>query len=148
MSVGSTGGYAGDVAPRAAWSSLTSDPGAVLVDVRTRAEWTFVGLPALPDPGRRPITLEWQVFPSMSENPDFVATLSGALEKAGIGNDTAIYFLCRSGVRSRNAAIAMTAAGWTRCWNISGGFEGPPDGEGHRGRVAGWKAEGLPWTQS
>lgn len=142
------GGYAGDVDPAEAWSSLSSDGNAVLVDVRTRAEWSFVGLPSLAAVGKQPITLEWQVFPSMTVNPDFVEVLDSALTKAGIGRDAPIYFLCRSAVRSRHAAIAMTAAGWTRCFNIAEGFEGGLDGEGHRGRVAGWKARGLPWTQS
>ena len=148
MSNVQTNGYAGDVAPRDAWALLSGDPKAILVDVRTRAEWSFVGLPSLADLGKTPITLEWQVYPAMAENPDFVDVLTGALEKAGLGRDTPLYFLCRSGVRSHHAAVAMAAAGWSRCLNIGGGFEGPLDGEGHRGRVAGWKAEGLPWIQS
>ena len=61
---------------------------------------------------------------------------------------SSIYFLCRSGVRSKHAAIAMTEAGWARCFNIASGFEGPPDPAGHRGTVDGWKAQGLPWTQT
>ncbi len=141
-------GYAGDVAPREAWSSLSSDGSAILVDVRTKAEWSFVGVPSLAELGKKPITLEWQVYPSMAENPDFVEVLDGALVKAGLAHDVPIYFLCRSGVRSRNAALAMTSAGWTRCYNVAGGFEGPLDSGGHRGAVDGWKAQGLPWSQS
>ena len=141
-------GYAGDVAPREAWDALSSDERAILVDVRTRAEWSFVGVPQLAEIGKKPITLEWQVFPSMSVNPDFVDVLDGALTKAGITRDASIYFLCRSGVRSKHAAIAMTEAGWARCFNIASGFEGPPDPAGHRGTVDGWKAQGLPWTQT
>lgn len=141
-------GYAGDVAPPEAWSSLSSDKRAILVDVRTRAEWSFVGVPSLAELGKSPITLEWQVFPSMAENPDFVSVLDGALTNAGLDRDAPLFFLCRSGVRSKHAAIAMTAAGWERCYNIAGGFEGPPDGSGHRGLVDGWKARGLPWAQS
>ncbi len=142
------GAYAGDVDPAEAWSSLSSDGRAILVDVRTRAEWAFVGLPTLAALGKQPITLEWQTFPSMAANADFVAVLDEALSAAGIGHDTPILFLCRSGVRSCHAAVAMTAAGWSRCFNISEGFEGGLDGDGHRGRVAGWKARGLPWTQT
>lgn len=148
MSFDETRGYAGDVAPAEAWASLSTDPHAVLIDVRTRAEWSFVGLPSLADIGKSPITLEWQIFPSMAINPDFVEVLDGALTKAGIDRDAPLYFLCRSGARSRSAATAMTSAGWNRCLNIGPGFEGPPDPGGHRGRIAGWKADGLPWTQS
>jgi rhodanese-related sulfurtransferase len=57
-------------------------------------------------------------------------------------------FLCRSGVRSRAAAIAMTRAGFSRAYNIAGGFEGDLDGERHRGAANGWKAAGLPWKQT
>lgn len=142
------GGYAGEADPAQAWSTLSSDGRAILVDVRTRAEWSFVGLPTLTTIGKQPITLEWQVFPSMSVNPDFVEVLDAALNEAGIDRDSPIFFLCRSGVRSRHAATAMTAVGWTQCFNVTEGFEGGPDGEGHRGRISGWKARGLPWTQS
>jgi rhodanese-related sulfurtransferase len=55
--------------------------------------------------------------------------------------------LCRSGVRSIAAAEAMTAAGYKNCYNILGGFEGPPDQQRHRGTTGGWKAAGLPWEQ-
>ncbi|HZF36618.1 MAG TPA: rhodanese-like domain-containing protein, partial [Candidatus Angelobacter sp.] len=58
-----------------------------------------------------------------------------------------IFFLCRSGARSRAAAMAMTQAGYARCYNIANGFEGNHDAERHRGKAAGWKADGLPWTQ-
>jgi rhodanese-related sulfurtransferase len=142
------GAYAGDVDPATAWASLADDARAVLVDVRTRAEWSFVGLPVLTSLGKQPITLEWQSFPTMSVNADFVTVLDEALIAAGFDRETQIFFLCRSGHRSRLAAEAMTSVGWTRCFNISDGFEGGLDGESHRGRVAGWKARGLPWSQT
>jgi rhodanese-related sulfurtransferase len=142
------GVYAGDVDPAEAWASLAANEHAILVDVRTRAEWAFVGLPALAGLGKQPITLEWQVFPTMTVNPDFVAILDEALISAGIARDVPIYFLCRSGQRSRFAAVAMTSAGWSHCYNISEGFEGGLDGESHRGRVSGWKMRGLPWSQT
>ena len=83
----------------------------------------------------------------MAQVPDFVATLTRLLEDFGLGRDAPVYLICRSGVRSRHAAIAMTEAGWERCYNVGTGFEGSHDAAGHRGRVAGWKADGLPWTQ-
>src|SRR5258708_36531978 len=86
-------GYAGDVAPATAWKILSERKDAVLVDVRTRAEWNYVGLPDLDSIAKKPALLEWQVFPSMQPNPEFVSALSAA-----IGDPrTPPLFLCRSG---------------------------------------------------
>ena len=126
-------GYAGDVAPQTAWKILGENEGAVLVDVRTRAEWSYVGLPDLSSTGKKPALLEWQVFPSMQPNPEFVAALSGA----AADKDTPLLFLCRSGVRSAAAAKAMTAAGYSTCLNVVDGFEGPLDAQAKRGRAGG-----------
>lgn len=139
---------AGDVECRDAWALLAADPKAQLVDVRTAAEWTFVGLPDLSDVGRDVLTVEWQVYPSMAANPDFVGRTTALLTRAGAGPDTPVLFLCRSGARSRAAAAAMTKAGFTRAYNVAGGFEGEPDSARHRGTRNGWKASGLPWRQS
>ncbi|HVP86254.1 MAG TPA: rhodanese-like domain-containing protein [Rhizomicrobium sp.] len=136
--------YAGDVSPADAWAALKSDPAAQLVDVRTTAEWNFVGLPDLAGANREVQLIEWQAYPTMAPNPEFVAQVS-----AGNPDKNApIYFLCRSGARSRSAAIAMTRAGYTRAYNIAGGFEGDLNAERHRGAHNGWKASGLPWRQS
>jgi rhodanese-related sulfurtransferase len=56
--------------------------------------------------------------------------------------------LCRSGARSRAAAIALTGAGFAQAFNIGDGFEGDVDPQGHRGNRNGWKAANLPWRQS
>lgn len=137
-------GYAGDVTVTAAWDLLAREPLAQLVDVRTQAEWNFVGGPDLSSIGRSAHRVEWQMFPSMVQNPDFVAQASAALGD----KDRAVFFLCRSGARSRAAAMAMTKAGYTRCFNIAGGFEGDLDDERHRGKTNGWKAADLPWAQT
>src|SRR5471032_3615288 len=142
--VSSASGYTGDVAPQTAFKILSENKGAVLVDVRTRHEWNYVGLPELSSIGKKQALLEWQVFPSMQPNPDFVTALSGAVaDKAA-----PLLFLCRSGARSAAAAKAMTAAGYGTCLNISDGFEGPLNGEAKRGSSDGWKASGLPWRQT
>ncbi len=138
--------YGGDVAPEEAWRVLQSNPEAALVDVRTRAEWSFVGLPDLSGAGKEPVLMEWQQFPAMALNPGFAADLAGALGAAR--KQAPVFFLCRSGARSRAAAIAMTAAGFGQCFNIAGGFEGDLDGDRHRGGRTGWKAAALPWVQS
>lgn len=135
--------YAGDVTPEQAWDDLRANPRAVLVDVRTQPEWAFVGVPDLSAAGKQPALISWQIYPEMQRNPGFEAEV----EKLGLDRDGPIYFLCRSGVRSKAAAIAMTGAGYQACFNVAGGFEGDPDDQRHRGSVNGWKASGLPWMQ-
>jgi len=90
------------------------------------------------------VLLEWQTFPGMTVDANF----GQALERACPDKSAALYFLCRSGARSLAAAREMRARGYTRVFNVKDGFEGPPDAEGHRGTLAGWKAEGLPWRQT
>lgn len=137
--------YAGDVSVTEAWAALARDPHAQLVDVRTAAEWAFVGLPDLSSLGRRVHCIEWVSFPGMDSNTAFMTELAAAL---GPAQDSAIYFLCRSGARSRAAAIAATASGYTNSYNIAGGFEGDLNAEHHRGKNNGWKVAGLPWVQT
>lgn len=136
--------YAGDISPETAWEILTDDPGAVLIDVRTDAELTYVGLPNLRDIGKEPLTIPWKVFPSMAVNPTFVEDV----EAACVEKDDTIVLLCRSGQRSAAAAQALTEAGFRRCYNIAEGFEGDKDSSGRRGSLGGWKVRGLPWYQS
>lgn len=134
--------YAGNVDPSEAYAALRADADAVLVDVRTSAEWSYVGVPDLSQLGKRVIPLEWQQFPDGALNPRFVEKL----RETGVEEGAPIYFLCRSGVRSAAAAAAATDAGLGPAYNVSDGFEGPLDREGHRA-VAGWKVAGLPWRQ-
>ena len=141
-------GYQADVTPEEAWGALKSEPGATLVDVRTAAEWNYVGLPDLAQIGKTLLRVEWQSFPSGEVNPSFAETMDAALKKAGASPDASVFFICRSGARSASAAAAMTAVGYQHCFNVAGGFEGARDADGHRGTVEGWKAAKLPWVQS
>jgi rhodanese-related sulfurtransferase len=139
----SSNGYAGDLSPQQAYGLLSENPQTQLVDVRTAAEWGYVGCPDLSSLGKQAILIEWQQFPSGEPNPHFVEQV----EKLGISKDSPIVLLCRSGQRSRFAAAALTQAGYQACYNILEGFEGDKDSDGHRGTVAGWKVAGLPWQQ-
>lgn len=140
--------YAGDIDAKDAWSALSTTREAVLIDVRTAAEWAYVGLPSLAGIGKAPLLVAWDEFPSGQLVPDFIGRLKAELAKQGIGQDAPLYFLCRSGNRSRHAAIAATTAGYGRAYNITLGFEGRLDGDRHRGTAGSWKAENLPWVQS
>ena len=135
--------YAGDIMPTEAWKILADNPKAVLIDVRTTAEWAYVGKADASSLDKDPILLEWEMFPAMESNPEFSAGVSSRISD----KEEPLLFLCRSGVRSKAAAILMTDEGYSACYNIANGFEGDKDGDGHRGRVCGWKFEGLPWVQ-
>ncbi len=140
-------GYAGDLGSKETWERLKGDPNAQLIDVRTEAEWNFVGVPDLSTLERQALLCEWQFFPPAA-NPNFTAEVTEALKQTHYRNGSALFFLCRSGARSRAAAIAMTRLGYGPCFNVADGFEGALDPARHRGSAAGWKASGLPWTQS
>lgn len=128
--------YAGALTPAEAHELWHLAPGARLVDVRTRAEWDWVGR----IPGA--VELEWLSYPEMKPNPNFLAQL-----KPQVDHESLVMFLCRSGQRSHMAATAASQAGWTDCYNILEGFEGERDAGLHRGTVGGWKHAGLPWEQ-
>jgi rhodanese-related sulfurtransferase len=128
--------YAGALEPAEAWALLQHDPAARLVDVRSRAEWEFVG--RVPDA----VEIEWKSWPGMVPNAAFMDTLAAKVDRAA-----PLLFLCRSGGRSHDAAMAATQAGFAACYNVLQGFEGDRDAAAHRNTVGGWRAAGLPWTQ-
>lgn len=137
--------YAGDVSPLEAWKLLSDNPNAVLVDVRTDAEWRFVGVPDLSSLGREVVFLEWNTSDGR-HNPDFADQLRRQIEPAPAGQERPVLFLCRSGNRSIGAAEVATQLGITPAYNVLDGFEGHLDANGHRGET-GWRAIGLPWKQ-
>jgi rhodanese-related sulfurtransferase len=118
MAPSTSSDYAGDISATEAWDKLKADPGTQLVDVRTVAEWNFVGIPDLSPLGRQVHCVEWQSFPTGAPNPNFVAEAGDALPD----KNAPVLLLCRSGARSRAAAIALTRAGYARAFNIAGGF--------------------------
>lgn len=134
---------AGEISSSEAWEILSSDTAAQLVDVRTSAEWAYVGVCDLSSIGKEAIRVEWQTFPDLSVNPDFCEEI----EKAGLSRDARLLFICRSGVRSKSAAMAIAQRGYENCYNIIDGFEGDRDNDRHRGSLEGWKVSGLPWIQ-
>lgn len=136
--------FAGDLSPRQAWDALQTEPGAHLVDVRTQPEWMFSGLPDLSSISKEAATISWKFYPNFTLNPDFVSQLEAAVPD----KSAPIYFLCKTGGRSTDAAIAATAAGYTRAYNVAGGFEGDMNNLHQRGSTNGWKAVGLPWFQA
>ncbi len=129
--------YDGALYPAEAHELLALAPGAVLVDVRTRAEWDWVGrIPGC-------VEIEWQTYPGAQANPGFAVQL-----RAQVDRESLVMFLCRSGARSHGAAVSAKQAGYTEVYNILEGFEGDKDAGQHRNSVGGWRHAGLPWIQS
>ena len=135
--------YAGDLTPNEVWQMLKDDENCQLIDCRSSAEWSLVGVPELESINKDVLFIEWQTFPMMEKNQRFFQDVS---EKVS-GKDTKIIFLCRSGARSRSAAEFMTSQGFNNCYNCLEGFEGSHNELGHRSSVNGWKFLGLPWKQ-
>jgi rhodanese-related sulfurtransferase len=129
--------YDGALTPREAFEVLQENPAAKLVDVRSRAELDWVGRV----PGA--VEVELLAYPGSGPNPDFVQQLQQQVEK-----EAPVLFICRSGGRSHNAALMAMEAGYAEAYNVLEGFEGDKDEQGHRGTKGGWRAAGLPWTQS
>jgi rhodanese-related sulfurtransferase len=128
--------YSGAVSPAEAWALRQQLPGSVIVDVRSAAEWQFVGV--VPDAVR----IELRTYPGMVPNPGFVTQLQQQVDKSAT-----VLFICRSGARSDEAARLAAEAGYSQIYNVLEGFEGDRDAAQHRGSVNGWKAAGLPWMQ-
>jgi rhodanese-related sulfurtransferase len=129
--------YAGALLPAEAHALLQQLPASKLVDVRTQAEWEYVG--HIPDT----VLIEWNTYPNGQRNPDFLNELQAQVARG----DAPVMFLCRSGARSHQAAQAATQAGYSNSYNILEGFEGDKDANGHRNTVGGWRFAGLPWIQ-
>jgi len=129
--------YEGALLPGEAAQLMRDQTKAVLIDVRSRAEWDFVGRV----PGA--VEIEWKSYPGMAPNTRFVDELTAKVPK-----DAVAMFLCRSGGRSHETAATAARAGYAAAFNVLEGFEGDRDASGHRNSVGGWRAAGLPWTQS
>jgi rhodanese-related sulfurtransferase len=127
-----------NLAPQQCWDLLQQNPDAVLVDVRTKIEHTFVGHPT------GAVHIPWKEGPDWQLNPNFAAEVQAAVPN----KEAPILLLCRSGQRSLDAAKLLEQAGYKHLINILEGFEGPLDQNKHRGNLGGWRFHGLPWEQS
>lgn len=124
--------------PGEAWQYMQDNPSAVLIDVRSKMEFAYVGHP------RGALHIPWKEAPTWALNHDFVPDVKKEIPD----KETPVLLLCRSGQRSLAAANALMEAGYTNLFNIDEGFEGALDEEKHRGTSGGWRFHGLPWEQS
>ncbi|AVG18413.1 MULTISPECIES: rhodanese-like domain-containing protein [Chromobacteriaceae] len=128
--------YSGAVLPDEAYELMQGLPKAVLLDVRSHAEWQFVGTV----PGA--VNIEWRSYPGMEPNPNFLAQLTHQVDPEAV-----LLVICRSGARSDQVARLAADNGYSEVYNVLEGFEGDRDGDGHRNSVGGWRWRGLPWVQ-
>jgi hypothetical protein len=136
-----------DVDVAAAWEGLNSGPCSRLVDLRTRAEWTYVGIPDLGPIGKRAVLVEWQTFPDQTVDARFVERLAASSRRSACScTTTSILFAVREAVawqqpeqwRRRGTGLATTSLAVSKDRLTICGTEAP---------LGGWKATGLPWQQ-
>ena len=135
--------YKGDVTPKNVFEILSSIKQSYLIDVRTKAEWHYVGAPNLETLGKQVLFVEWLGFPSGAKNENFLEDL----EKCGVKKNDILFFLCRSGGRSKKAAQLATQKGFESAYNVAFGFEGDKNQHHQRGHLNGWRKSCLPWAQ-
>ncbi len=142
--VGTINGMIQSCSPAAAWEALKDDRNAILVDVRSAPEWQFVGVPDLSSLRKDPLMISWRVYPKMTPNEQFIPTL----RQTAPHPQTPLYFICKLGGRSGEAAAACVQAGYVNVNNVMHGFDGDQNEQGQRGTVNGWRAANLPWRQN
>lgn len=129
---------------------------AYMVDVRTRYEVAYLGMPTVADANipylEHPDDAGWDAKAgrwAMSVNNDFGPELARRLAAKGLGKDDPVILMCRSGDRSGRAANLLVQLGYHKVYTVVDGFEGDlaKDGPQAGQRVVnGWKNAGLPWT--
>jgi len=130
----------------------------LFIDVRTRAEVNFLGMPTIADANIPYMKLsEWYAWDEkknnfkMELNDQFLPTIKERMAAKGLSENDKIVFICRSGSRSAAAANLMAKAGYKNVYTVVDGYEGDKAKKGpHKGQrvVNGWKNNGLPWSYS
>ena len=132
-----------NISSRGCFEKLSIEVNSQLIDVRTKPEWIYVGVPDLSSINKKVIFVSWQVYPEMGTNKFF----ENQILESNIKKDNNLYFICRSGNRSNNAAEFLTSRGFSNCFNVIDGFEGKINHERQRASIDGWQFNNLPWKQ-
>jgi len=130
----------------------------LFIDVRTRPETMFIGMPALADANVPYMELnEWYAWNEkknefkMEVNSEFAPELEKRLQEKHLTKNDTVIVMCRSGSRSAKAADLLAKLGYTQVYTVIDGFEGDKAKSGpQKGQrvVNGWKNIGLPWSYS
>ena len=135
--------YKRNLLPKMAVDRLQNNPQALFVDVRSKAEYKYVGFP------ENSILIPWIDDPDWEPNPEaFSDAVMQELDGRENLSDTEIILICRSGFRSNEALKCLENKGFTQVSHVASGFEGDLDENDHRGNLNGWRHDGMPWSQS
>jgi len=135
--------YKRNLLPKMAVERLQNNPQALFVDVRSKAEYKYVGYP------ENSILIPWIDDPDWEPNPEaFSEAVMQELDGRENLSDTEIILICRSGFRSNEALKCLENKGFTQVSHVASGFEGDLDENDHRGNLNGWRHDGMPWSQS
>jgi len=134
--------YKRNVLPKMAIDRLNANPEAVLIDVRTSAEYKYVGFP------ENSILIPWFDEPDLNSDPlAFCEAVNNHLSDRSDILSTELILICRSGFRSNEALKCLQSNGFTCVSHVASGFEGDLDENDHRGNLNGWRNDGMPWSQ-
>ncbi|WP_137703336.1 rhodanese-like domain-containing protein [Marimonas lutisalis] len=135
---------------------MLENPEVRLIDIRSRAEVSFLGLPV-----RANKHIPYMVMPMIPEfdaakgtyklelNPNFPSDFESYAQATGILPETPIILMCRSGSRSARAADLLYKMGYRNVYSLVDGYEGDKVKDGpHKGErvMNGWRNAGLAWS--
>ena len=136
-----------NIKSKEAFDLLKKDQNSVLIDVRTKKEHLEVGIPNLRELGKETFLIEWKnsILPGSQKR-----FLNDFNEKLSFDQAVKYIFICRSGIRSKFAALTVEESFISgnynsKCFNVEDGFEGHEQPLGDSQNQTGWKNLGLPW---
>ena len=132
-----------NISSQECFKKLSIEVHSHLIDVRTKPEWIYIGVPDLSSINKKVIFISWQVYPEMEINKFF----ENQILESNIKKDDNHYFICRSGQRSHDAAKFLDSRSFSNCFNVIDGFEGNLNHERQRASIDGWQFNNLPWKQ-
>ena len=132
-----------NISSQECFEKLSIEVNSQLIDVRTKPEWVYVGVPDLSSINKNVIFISWQVYPEMGTNKFF----ENQILETNIKKDDNLCFICRSGNRSNDAANFLISRGFSNCFNVIDGFEGKLNHDQQRALIDGWQFNNLPWKQ-
>ena len=130
---------------------------ALFIDVRSRAEATFLGMPTQVDAlmpyqefgGEMAIWDDRENAFALESSLDFIPQVEALIKAKGIGKNSPIIVMCRSGNRSATAVTLLAKYGYTQVYSVVDGYEGDKAKTGPQAGqrvVNGWRNAGLPWS--
>lgn len=130
---------------------------ALFIDVRSRAEATFLGMSTQVDAlmpyqefgGEMAIWDERENAFGLESSLDFIPQVEALIQAKGIGKNSPIIVMCRSGNRSATAVTLLAKYGYTQVYSVVDGYEGDKAKTGPQAGqrvVNGWRNAGLPWS--